>query len=143
MSELGVRISSEPSASREDKDRVREMLGLFNVRETGFDTYHELAIFLRDEHERIRGGVIGDVWGGWLHVHILWVEEAFRGRGHGASLMRAAEGEAKALGCRYAHLDSHSFQAPTFYEKLGYVEFGRLTDAPIGHEQIFLWKELD
>ncbi len=138
-----VRISSEPTASREDKDRVREMLGLFNVGKTGFDSYHEVAIFLRDSHSRIRGGLLGDVWGGWLHVHILWIEESFRGGGYGIQLMKDAEDEGRSLGCRYVHLDSHSFQAPAFYkEKLGYEDFGVLEDAPIGHKQHFMWKRL-
>jgi GNAT superfamily N-acetyltransferase len=138
-----LRISSEPTASREDKDRLSEMLGLFNVGRTGFDSYHEMAIFLRDSKDRIRGGVLGDVWGGWLHVTILWIEEAFRGDGHGLRLMQAAEDEARSLGCRYVHLDSHSFQAPEFYKrKLGYEEFGMLEDAPIGHKQHFMWKRL-
>jgi GNAT superfamily N-acetyltransferase len=82
------------------------------------------------------------MWGGWLHISILWIEEPFRGKGHGAALMDAAEAEARGLGCRYAHLDSMSFQAPAFYEKLGYREFGRLKDSPLGHEQLFLWKQL-
>jgi N-acetylglutamate synthase-like GNAT family acetyltransferase len=118
------------------------MLGLFNVGRTGFDTYHELSIFLRDSSNRIRGGVLGDIWGGWLHVHILWVEDTIRGSGKGLELMQAAEEEARELGCRYAHLDSHSFQAPDFYKKLGYQEFGVLDDAPIGHKQHFMWKRL-
>jgi len=142
MSEV-VRITSEPAASSEDKDRLREMLGLFNVGKTGFDSYHEMALFLRDSNTRIRGGLLGDVWGGWLHVHILWVEESFRSGGYGIELMKKAEDEARSLGCRYALLDSHSFQAPDFYrEKLGYEEFGVLEDAPIGHKQHFMWKRL-
>jgi GNAT superfamily N-acetyltransferase len=141
--EEALRISSEPAASREDKERVGEMLGLFNVGRTGFDSYHELAIFLRDGNERIRGGVLGEVWGGWLHVTDLWIEEGFRGSGLGLKLMQAIESEARALGCRYVHLDSHSFQAPDFYkEKLGYKEFGVLDDAPIGYKQHFMWKRL-
>jgi len=142
MSE-SLRISSEPSASREDKDKLHEMLGLFNVGKTGFDTYHEIALFLRDSNNRIRGGVLGDVWGGWLHVHILWIEGTFRGSGKGVELMLAVEAEARELGCRYVHLDSHSFQAPDFYkQKLGYEEFGVLDDAPLGHSQHFMWKRL-
>jgi GNAT superfamily N-acetyltransferase len=131
-----LKISSEPTASREEKDHVREMLGLFNIGKTGFDSYHEVAIFLRDSNDRIRGGLLGDVWGGWLHVDILWIEEGFRGGGYGLELMKRAEDEARSLGCRYAHLDSHSLQAPGFYkEKLGYQEFGVLEDAPLGHKQ--------
>jgi len=56
--------------------------------------------------------------------------------------METAEAEARADGCRYVHLDSHSFQAPDFYEKLGYEEFGRLSDSPLDHEQVLLWKHL-
>ncbi len=138
-----LRVSSEPNASREDKDRVQEMLGLFNVGRTGFDAYHELAIFLRDAQDRIRGGVLGNVWGGWLHVTILSIEESFRGGGHGLALMDAAEAEARRLGATYVHLDSMSFQAPEFYSrKLGYQEFGVLEDAPIGYTQHFMWKRL-
>jgi N-acetylglutamate synthase-like GNAT family acetyltransferase len=119
------------------------MLGLFNVGKTGSDTYHELALFLRDSNNRIRGGVLGDAWGGWLHVHILWIEEDLRGSGKGIELMLAVEAEARDLGCRYSHLDSHSFQAPDFYkQKLGYEEFGVLEEAPIGHKQHFMRKRL-
>ena len=46
--------------------------------------------------------------------------------------MEMAEDEARDEGCRYVHLDSHSFQAPDFYKKLGYEEFGRLQDSPLG-----------
>jgi len=56
--------------------------------------------------------------------------------------METAEAEARADGCRYVHLDSHSFQAPDFYKKLGYEEFSRLSESPLGQDQVFLWKSL-
>ena len=56
--------------------------------------------------------------------------------------MATAEAEARTDGCRFVHLDSHTFQAPEFYKKLGYQEFGRLEDSPLGHEQVFLWKRI-
>jgi len=39
-------------------------------------------------------------------------------------------------------LDSYSFQAPDFYKKLGYQEFGLLEGFPAEHSRHFLWKEL-
>lgn len=109
---------------------------------TGHDYWRPVRVFVRDRSGHIRGGLTGDIWGGWLHVSILWAEGPLRGTGLGQQLMAAAEAEAREVGARYVHLDSHSFQAPGFYEKLGYTEFGRLEDAPLGHTQHFLWKRL-
>ena len=39
-------------------------------------------------------------------------------------------------------LDTFSFQARRFYEKLGYVVFGELPDYPAGHSRYFLQKRL-
>jgi ribosomal protein S18 acetylase RimI-like enzyme len=137
-----IRISSEPAASDADSRRITEGLSLYNVARTGQDHWRPLRLFVRDTKGYIRGGLLGDIWGGWLHITILWIEESLRGSGLGRSLMETAEAEARDDGCRYVHLDSHSFQAPDFYKKLGYEEFGRLKDSPLGHEQVFLWKRL-
>ena len=37
---------------------------------------------------------------------------------------------------------THSFQAPDFYKKQGYQEFGRLADFPPGHSLIWFSKTL-
>jgi GNAT superfamily N-acetyltransferase len=137
-----VTITSEPMASDADTERVEEGLSLFNVARTGQDYWRHVKLFVRDEKGLIRGGLLGHIWGGWLHITDLWLEEALRGGGLGRELMETAEQEARDEGCRYVHLDSHSFQAPEFYKKIGYEEFGRLKDSPIGHEQVFLWKRL-
>jgi ribosomal protein S18 acetylase RimI-like enzyme len=53
-----------------------------------------------------------------------------------------AEDEARSRGCHAVWLDSFSFQAPGFYRRLGFHEFGRLDDYPAGHARHFLWKPL-
>jgi ribosomal protein S18 acetylase RimI-like enzyme len=75
-------------------------------------------------------------------VKFLWVAETYRGRGWGKSLMEAAEKEARRRGVRNAYVDTFSFQAPEFYRKLGYREFGRLDDFPTGHRRSWLTKAL-
>ena len=64
----------------------------------------------------------------WLFVNWLWVALPYRKHGIGSKLMAGAEAAAREEGCRAAYLDTFTFQAPKFYERLGYKEFGRLDD---------------
>jgi ribosomal protein S18 acetylase RimI-like enzyme len=57
-------------------------------------------------------------------------------------MLLQAEQEAIARGCRGAWLDTYSFQARGFYERLGYAVFGILNDYPPGQKRIFLHKVL-
>ena len=54
----------------------------------------------------------------------------------------AAETEAKARGCRRATLDTYSFQAPAFYQRLGYKIVAAVDDLPAGHKHYTLVKDL-
>ena len=123
---------------------LREVLkGLraFNVGVLGKLDHQPLTVTLNHKG-RIVGGVIGETFIGWLFVKLLWVAETYRGQGWGKSLMEAAEREARKRGVRNAYVDTFSFQAPDFYRKLGYCEFGRLDDFPVGNFRIWLTKAL-
>ena len=76
----------------------------------------------------------------WLFVNWLWVAAPYRRTGEGSRLLREAEADARQEGCRGVYLDTFSFQAPKFYEKLGFREFGRIADFPAGHSRIWLMK---
>jgi len=78
----------------------------------------------------------------WLSVDALWIADKYRGKRHGTALMKKAESEARKRGIRNVFLNSFSFQAPGFYQKLGYREFGRLDNFPPGHHRSFLTKAL-
>jgi hypothetical protein len=56
--------------------------------------------------------------------------------------MKRAELYAVELGCTDAFLDTFSFQARPFYEKLGYRVFGVLENHPAGHQHYFMTKQL-
>jgi GNAT superfamily N-acetyltransferase len=64
------------------------------------------------------------------------------GTGLGRQMLLQAEQEAIARGCRGAWLDTYSFQARRFHERLGYAVFGILNDYPPGQKRIFLHKVL-
>ena len=104
---------------------------------------HPLTFFLRDEKDRIVGGVHGNYGKfGWLYIGALWVSEKARGKEYGTQLMLRIEEAAIKAGCINAYLDTFSFQAPAFYKKLGYTRFGELEDFPAGHSKIFFRKSL-
>jgi ribosomal protein S18 acetylase RimI-like enzyme len=75
-----------------------------------------------------------------LHVDLLFLPESLRRIGIGRQLMSDAEGEAIRRGCRGAWLDTYSFQARGFYERLGYTVFGTIEDYPPGYSRFFLKK---
>jgi len=52
------------------------------------------------------------------------------------------ESEATQQGCTHAHLDTFSYEARPFYEKLGYDLFATLEDYPPGYCKYFLKKSL-
>jgi len=101
-----------------------------------------LAILLRDKEAGIVGGLWGRTDWQWLSIELLFVPEGLRGTGLGARLVRQAEEEAVRRGCRGALVNTFSFQAPGFYERLGYCVFGTLDDCPPGHRRLSLQKPL-
>src|SRR4051794_28233734 len=115
-----IRLSSEVDARPEDIATLENAIDEFNMRYTGDRNYRPVRIFLRDEANTLCGGIVADLWGGWMHINTLWIDEGLRGQDYGTRLMEAAEKEARAHGCHHAFLETHSFQARPFYERLGY-----------------------
>ncbi len=86
--------------------------------------------------------MLGETYWDWLYIDLLWVKDELRGRGYGRRLLTLAENEARQRGAKNAYLDTFSFQAPEFYEQLGYEVFGELQDYPAGHQRYFFTKKL-
>ncbi|MBJ6125477.1 GNAT family N-acetyltransferase [Microvirga splendida] len=99
-----------------------------------------LTLLLRDDANRVRGGIRGVVVLCWLQVDHFWVDKALRGQGYGSRLLDMAEETARMHGAIGAQLTTSTFQAPGFYEKQGYAEIGRLKDRPPGHDRIWMAK---
>lgn len=114
----------------------------FNEQHAGDNRFQRLCFVLTAPDQAIVGGVIGEVYWEWLHVDLLWVRDELRGRGYGHRLLTLLEQEARQRGARHAYLDTFSFQAPGFYQQLGYRVFGKLGDFPSGHERYFLTKQI-
>lgn len=103
-----------------------------------------LQLFALDETGAMRAGLIGRTHAiaDWLEISLLWVDEEVRGQGLGRQLMREAERVARERGCRFARLATSTYQAPGFYERLGYALYGQLADCPPGETVSYYWKAL-
>ncbi len=141
MTNRGLAFEQNPTPEeiRFLEDRLYE----FNVAVTGIADGRALAVFVRDEGGQIVAGVCGHTWGGCCEIRQVWVEESRRHGGLGRALIDAAEGEARRRGCSQMLLTTHSFQAPRFYERLGFHVIASMADYPQGHHQLLLRKRLD
>ena len=119
-------------------DRIYE----FNAKATGYFDARLLAGCIRSETSDVIAGFNGHTWGGCCELSYVWVHEQYRGRGLGALLVRAAESEALARGCVRLVLASHDFQAPGFYERLGYERKCAIEGRPSHHASIIYVKML-
>ena len=131
-------IESNPAFA--DVRFLRDRLYDYNVEQTGVDDGQWLALFVRDEQQTIRAGIEGWTWCGSCYISSLWVQQDLRGQDVGTQLLQAAEQEARIRGCQQVVLASFSFQAPGFYQKLGYEVFAVLADHPRGHQEYYLRK---
>jgi ribosomal protein S18 acetylase RimI-like enzyme len=128
-----------PAAARQTVERGVDQ---HNVGVTNEPDYYPFSFILQDVAGEVLGGVLGDIWAGWLHVSFLWVARPLRGRGWARRLMAEAERYGRLRGAHDAYLETFSFQARPLYEKLGYRVFGQLENFPVGHTKYFLRKPL-
>lgn len=84
------------------------------------------AFFIRDTKGNIVAGCNGNFGYDWVYVDQLWVAESYRDQGYGSELMKSAEELGKKKGCIFAAVNTMDWEAPDFYQKLGYqIEFER------------------
>jgi ribosomal protein S18 acetylase RimI-like enzyme len=136
------RLTVETRPNPNDIDFLDEQINGFNIATTGIDDWQALAIFVRDDAGQIVAGISGGTWAGYLEIKTLWVHPTLRGQGIGRELLLAAEREAQARDCAHVLLDTHDFQAPGFYTKLGYDIFGVFDGIGERHARYFMRKRL-
>lgn len=137
----GLRLTIEDKPASADRNALNRALTVFNRQFLPNHFWARVEVFVRDDAGTVLAGLDGEVYAEWLFVNNLWVHADLRGRGIGRELMGQAERRALTLGCHSAWLDTWSFQAPGFYQRLGYQAFGAL-DYPPRHRRYFLWKPL-
>jgi ribosomal protein S18 acetylase RimI-like enzyme len=119
-------------------DRIYE----FNAQAINRLDGKSLGAAIRDPEGQIIAAISGYTWAGCCQITHLWVAAKQRGQGLGRRLLAGAEAEAIQRGCQVIQLSTHSFQAPAFYERIGYTRQAVVADHPVGHSNIFYAKTL-
>lgn len=125
-----------------DVDALHELLSSFNAQATGIDDGRAFAVWLRDAAGQVAGGCCGWTWGGTCYVDTLFLPAPLRDRGLGSRIMAMVEATAGDRGCTQILLQTHDFQAPAFYERLGFARSGATPDYPRGHAHLTMVKPL-
>ena len=136
MVRVGVEKTYGPT-----RRRVAQQLRRYNSEAIGKIENKPVAVTVRDNGEVI-GGLVGWTFLGWMFIEMLWISDEHRGKGLGRRLVEKAESEARKRGVANVYLDTFDFQAPGFYQKLGYRDFGKLKDFPAGQSRHWMTKTL-
>ena len=126
----------------QDQRAIYEGLLQYNLERLEDKSPKDLGVYARNEAGNIVAGLIGNTHGNWLTVKFLWVSESLRGKNIGSEILKQAEETAKERGCKYAFLDTFSFQAPAFYQKHGYREVLALEEYPQTGKRYYFTKRL-
>ena len=137
-----VRIEQPPNPNPEWEQTVKQGLYAHNRKAVGYRDLTPFSLFALNDKNEVIGGLLGESIWGWLLIDILWVDESVRGQGYGEELMTRAEEIARENGWTHIILETFSFQALPFYQKLGFVVYGQLDDFPPGQTRYSLKKKL-
>ncbi|MGY3853681.1 GNAT family N-acetyltransferase [Aeromonas aquatilis] len=112
----------------------------FNFKNMGEERSQPLMVIIRNDNDEIVGGIAGRTIYHQFLIEVLWVHDDKRGQGLGIKLMVIAEREAQKRGCIAAQVDTLSFQAPKFYEKMGFKIVGKVSGVKDSPDRYFLLK---
>jgi GNAT superfamily N-acetyltransferase len=118
-------------------------LAEYNTQKTGYGDWRPLAALVQDPATgETLGGMIGKTSYGLLFIDLVYLPETLRGQDIGSQLLAMMEQEGIARGCKSAFLFTITYQAPAFYQRHGWTEFGRIPCDPPGTARVFMTKTL-
>ena len=130
-------------------DEVKEFqkgLEAYNMEQTNGE-YNSpkdwINLVLKDHEGNIVGGILTSTLFWAQYLEVLWVDDKYRGLGYGRDLVREAERLSKKNGCITSHTYTFSWQAPDFYQAVGYKLIATYEGYIDGITELILMKRLD
>ena len=102
----------------------------------------DLSLAVINEAGQVIGGCDVFRMGELAMLDVLWIAEEHRGAGLGGYILHQLEEKALRQGAKRMELNTFGFQAPGFYEKLGYRRFGAIEPAVGTYGHYFYVKDL-
>ena len=120
---------------------IFENLKLYNISNIGPANQQGITVSIHDDSNKLMGGIVGFSQWDWIYIKLLWVDEKHRGKKLGATLVKEIEKVAINRNCKGIYLDTFDFQAPLFYEKMGFILFGEIKDYPVTGKKKYFYKK--
>ena len=130
-------------------DEVKEFqkgLEAFNMEHTNGEINSPqpwINLVLKDHEGTIVGGILTSTRYWSVYLEVLWVDKKHRGLGYGRDLVLEAHRLAKKNGCITSHTYTFSWQAPDFYQAVGYNLIATYDGYLGGITELILMKRLD
>lgn len=140
--ETAIVVTAHDACPPEAARVIDTGLGDFNDAAAPLHEVRPVSAVARDASGVVVGGAIGRRWGACCELQQLWVRQDMRGTGLGARVVHGFEQHAAAHGCTIVILDTFSFQAPGFYQRLGYRIEHESRVYPHGHIKFHMTKTL-
>ena len=81
------KITSDYNPSEADNQILSNALMAFNEKVFG-EQVKPISIFLKDDTNSIRGGIVAYLQSDSIHVDVMWVDESIRRQGYGDKLLK-------------------------------------------------------
>lgn len=132
--ESGPNLFIDDNISSDDHKKICEGLIKYNHRASkgmvDLPCDEDIRLALKDREGNVCGGISGHIALYCFFIEELWIDENYRDRGYGKSLLEKAEKIAGEKGCLFAQTNTFSFQSPEFYINNGYKQIAVVEDFP-------------
>lgn len=138
MNKFEFVIDSSPRDS--DDKIIRDGIVNFNGQILN-ETATHFSIFAKDGIQVIGGALIWE-HSDALYIDVLWCDENYRKKGVGTKIINIIDDIAINKRISKIFVDTYTFQAEAFYLKHGFYCVGTIPEYLLGHDRIFMRKEV-
>ncbi|MBO0418927.1 MAG: GNAT family N-acetyltransferase [Vagococcus fluvialis] len=137
-----MKFEESLAPKKEDIKDLRDILVKYNQQHFETKEQKEFLLSIKNDDNQLIAGISGEIFGNWMEVDYLAVEENYRSHGYGKQLLQQVEALALKEKCRYIFISTFGFQGKDYYPKFGYQEVLVLENYPLTGTEHFFIKEL-